>query len=145
MQVLRAHGLAACSHTVGELNTADEIRVWRNARPLLKEKARRPAARLDGNQPPDRPTARRRAMRAGGIRFIARRGRSRAVRHTDLRSPAEDIAAPMIAKGARPKIAILREQGVNGQVEMAAAFDRAGFARVDVHMSDLQSPPCRAD
>jgi phosphoribosylformylglycinamidine synthase len=45
----------------------------------------------------------------------------------------------MIAKGARPKIAILREQGVNGQVEMAAAFDRAGFAAVDVHMSDLQS------
>jgi phosphoribosylformylglycinamidine synthase len=38
MQVLRAHGLAACSHTVGELNTADEIRVWRNAKPLLKEK-----------------------------------------------------------------------------------------------------------
>ncbi|MBI5436652.1 MAG: phosphoribosylformylglycinamidine synthase, partial [Nitrosomonadales bacterium] len=39
--------------------------------------------------------------------------------------------------GARPKIAILREQGVNGQVEMAAAFDRAGFATVDVHMSDI--------
>ncbi len=45
----------------------------------------------------------------------------------------------MIAKGAKPRIAILREQGVNGQVEMAAAFDRAGFASVDVHMSDLQS------
>ena len=39
--------------------------------------------------------------------------------------------------GARPRIAILREQGVNGQVEMAAAFDRAGFDAVDVHMSDL--------
>ncbi|OFZ65646.1 MAG: phosphoribosylformylglycinamidine synthase [Betaproteobacteria bacterium RBG_16_56_24] len=38
---------------------------------------------------------------------------------------------------SRPKIAILREQGVNGQVEMAAAFDRAGFAAVDVHMSDI--------
>ncbi len=37
----------------------------------------------------------------------------------------------------RPKIAILREQGVNGHVEMAAAFDRAGFATVDVHMSDI--------
>ncbi len=51
--------------------------------------------------------------------------------------PASDIAAPFIAKGARPKVAILREQGVNGQVEMAAAFDRAGFAAVDVHMSDI--------
>ncbi|MBX3650706.1 MAG: phosphoribosylformylglycinamidine synthase [Burkholderiales bacterium] len=51
--------------------------------------------------------------------------------------PAEDIAAPFIAKGARPRMAILREQGVNGQVEMAAAFDRAGFETVDVHMSDI--------
>ena len=51
--------------------------------------------------------------------------------------PAEDIAAPFIAKGIRPRIAILREQGINGQVEMAAAFDRAGFTPVDVHMSDI--------
>ncbi|MEO8304988.1 MAG: phosphoribosylformylglycinamidine synthase [Betaproteobacteria bacterium] len=51
--------------------------------------------------------------------------------------PADDIAAPYISTGARPAIAILREQGVNGQVEMAAAFDRAGFTAVDVHMTDL--------
>ncbi|MBA1272108.1 phosphoribosylformylglycinamidine synthase [Stutzerimonas azotifigens] len=49
----------------------------------------------------------------------------------------QDIAAPYIKKGLRPKVAILREQGVNGQSEMAAAFDRAGFASVDVHMSDI--------
>ena len=49
----------------------------------------------------------------------------------------EDVAAPYIATGARPRVAILREQGVNGQVEMAAAFHRAGFEAVDVHMSDL--------
>ena len=53
--------------------------------------------------------------------------------------PAEDIAAPFIATGVLPRVAILREQGVNGQSEMAAAFDRAGFAAVDVHMSDLLS------
>ncbi|QSX35428.1 phosphoribosylformylglycinamidine synthase [Shewanella avicenniae] len=53
--------------------------------------------------------------------------------------PAEDVAAPYIAKGAAPKMAILREQGVNSQVEMAAAFDRAGFETVDVHMSDILS------
>ena len=52
---------------------------------------------------------------------------------------AEDVAAPYIGKGARPRVAILREQGVNGQVEMAAAFTRAGFDAVDVHMSDLQA------
>lgn len=51
--------------------------------------------------------------------------------------PKENIAAPYIAEGARPRIAVLREQGVNGHVEMAAAFDRAGFAAVDVHMSDI--------
>jgi phosphoribosylformylglycinamidine synthase len=51
--------------------------------------------------------------------------------------PAEDIAAPYIATGVRPSVAILREQGVNGQVELAAAFDRAGFAAYDVHMSDI--------
>ena len=51
--------------------------------------------------------------------------------------PGEDIAAPFVSRGARPRIAILREQGVNGQVEMAAAFDRAGFTAVDVHMSDI--------
>ena len=49
----------------------------------------------------------------------------------------EDVAAPYISKGARPRIAVLREQGVNGQIEMAAAFDRAGFAAIDVHMSDI--------
>jgi len=54
-------------------------------------------------------------------------------------APAEDIAAPYIAKGARPKVAVLREQGVNSQVEMAAAFHRAGFDSVDIHMSDLLS------
>jgi phosphoribosylformylglycinamidine synthase len=51
--------------------------------------------------------------------------------------PDDDIAAAYVARGARPRVAILREQGVNGQVEMAAAFDRAGFDAYDVHMSDL--------
>jgi phosphoribosylformylglycinamidine synthase len=53
--------------------------------------------------------------------------------------PAEDITAPFVHSNQKPRIAILREQGVNGQVEMAAAFDRAGFASVDVHMSDIIS------
>jgi phosphoribosylformylglycinamidine synthase len=53
--------------------------------------------------------------------------------------PADNPAAPMIATGTRPPVAILREQGVNGHVEMAAAFDHAGFESVDVHMSDLAS------
>jgi len=51
--------------------------------------------------------------------------------------PGEDVAAPFVATGARPKVAILREQGVNGQIEMANIFERAGFDAFDVHMSDL--------
>ena len=54
-------------------------------------------------------------------------------------SPSDNVAAPFISTGVRPKIAILREQGVNGQYEMAAAFDRAGFEAHDIHMSDILS------
>jgi phosphoribosylformylglycinamidine synthase len=53
--------------------------------------------------------------------------------------PSEDIAAPFLNTGARPRVAVLREQGVNGQYEMAAAFTRAGFDAFDVHMSDILS------
>ena len=59
--------------------------------------------------------------------------------------PDDDVTAPFIAGGRRPRVAILREQGVNGQTEMAAAFDRAGFEAVDVHMSDLFERPGRLD
>ncbi|MEP6390482.1 MAG: phosphoribosylformylglycinamidine synthase [Halioglobus sp.] len=51
--------------------------------------------------------------------------------------PQDDIAMPFIQTGVRPRVAVLREQGVNGHVEMAAAFHRAGFNPVDVHMSDV--------
>ncbi len=138
MQVLRAHGLAACSHTVGELNTADEIRVWRNAKPLLKEK------RVDLQRAWSETS-----YRIARLRDDAQCAQEEfdslldaadpGVSATLTFDPAEDIAAPMIAKGRKTEDRHLREQGVNGQVEMAAAFDRAGFASVDVHMSDLQA------
>ncbi|MFT5283770.1 MAG: phosphoribosylformylglycinamidine synthase, partial [Yoonia sp.] len=58
--------------------------------------------------------------------------------HADLTFDVhQDVSAPFINKGVKPKIAILREQGVNSHVEMAAAFNRAGFDAIDVHMSDL--------
>ncbi len=52
-------------------------------------------------------------------------------------NPDEDVAAPFVARGVRPRVAVLREQGVNSQAEMAAAFERAGFAPRDVHMTDV--------
>ena len=54
-------------------------------------------------------------------------------------SPSDDVAGPFLNKGARPRIAILREQGVNSQYEMAAGFERAGFDAFDIHMSDILS------
>ncbi len=59
--------------------------------------------------------------------------------------PAEDIAAPYLSNNSRPDVAILREQGVNSQAEMAAAFHRAGFRPVDVHMTDLIEGRIRLD
>jgi phosphoribosylformylglycinamidine synthase len=53
--------------------------------------------------------------------------------------PTDDVAAPYVNLGVRPKVAILREQGVNSHVETAFAFDRAGFDTYDVHMTDLQA------
>ncbi len=58
---------------------------------------------------------------------------------------AEDVAAPYLHKGARPKMAILREQGVNSQIEMAYAFTRAGFEAVDVHMTDILAGRVKLD
>ena len=75
---------------------------------------------------PDRPPARRSGLRAGRVRCAARCRQSRSVAQPDFRSRPQPF---VVTGGSRPKIAILREQGVNGQVEMAAAFDRAGFAR----------------
>lgn len=58
-------------------------------------------------------------------------------------TPGDDYLGPLkpslVPLGVRPKVAILREQGVNGQIEMAFAFDQAGFTTIDVHMSDLVS------
>ena len=75
-------------------------------------------------------------------RAAARRFDAPGLRPTLTFDPAADIAAPYILAsfnigGARPTIAILREQGVNSQIETAVAFDRAGFSAIDVHMSDL--------
>ncbi|NJB80777.1 phosphoribosylformylglycinamidine synthase [Xanthomonas arboricola] len=70
-------------------------------------------------------------------RALARDFKAPGLRPKLVFDPSEDVAAPFVATGARPKVAILREQGVNGQIEMAYNFERAGFRAFDVHMSDL--------
>ena len=90
---------------------------------------------LERDELPHAVPAGRSGLRGGGVRGHRRR-RVSGGDAPHLR-PGKDVAAPRVATGARPRVAILREQGVNGQVEMAAAFHHAGFEAVDVHMSDL--------
>jgi phosphoribosylformylglycinamidine synthase len=136
MSLLRAAGLGACSHFIGAPNRSDELRVIRNARAVLNEK------RVDLQCAWSEMSFRMQSLRDNPecaqqeydrILDTADAGLSLALSF----DPGDNIAAPYIGRGARPQVAILREQGVNGQVEMAAAFDRAGFAAVDVHMSDI--------
>lgn len=134
MQVLRDAGLGACAHSIGTLNDADEIRVWRNAKPAFT------ASRVDLQ----------RAWSEGSYQIAKLRDDPDCAQEEfdallDATDPGLscsltfDPASAFAIGGNRPKMAILREQGVNGEVEMAAAFDRAGFACVDVHMSDLMA------
>jgi phosphoribosylformylglycinamidine synthase len=134
MQVLREAGLADCSHVVGQLNSRDEIRVTRNGLPVYMNK------RDHTQRTWSEITYRMQALRDHPE--SAREEFDRVIDPHDsglsLHLTFTPSASP-IASGARPRVAILREQGVNGQVEMAAAFDRAGFEAVDVHMTDLLS------
>ena len=132
MQVLRRAGLGECSHVVGQLNARDEIRITRNNRSVFHSKRdhlQRPWAEV---------TRRIQALRDNPQ--CAREEYDRIIDADDAGlsfSLTYDPGETFAIGGARPRIAVLREQGVNGHVEMAAAFDRAGFEAVDVHMTDL--------
>jgi phosphoribosylformylglycinamidine synthase len=136
MSCLREAGLGAMSHGIGHPNSQSEIRVIVNGKPVLAEKrsslhrawseVTHHIQRLRDN-PACADQEYDRILDEGDPGMSA----------TLTFDPVQDIAAPFIAKGARPKVAVLREQGVNGQVEMAGSLDRAGFAAVDVNMSDI--------
>jgi phosphoribosylformylglycinamidine synthase len=136
MAVLRAAGLGACSavHRRPQPLGPDPHHPQRQGG--AQREARRSAARLVGDQFPHAAAARPPGMCAAGIRPHSRRRRPGPVGDAELRSRRRRRRA-VHHTGARPRMAILREQGVNGHVEMAAAFDRAGFAAIDVHMSDI--------
>ena len=139
MAILRAAGLGACAQFIGAPNPWDEVRVIRNARAVLREK------RVDLQRAWSETSFRMQQLRDNPECAQQEYDRILDAADSGLSAtlsfdPLEDIAAPFINVGvltSRPKVAILREQGVNGHVEMAAAFDRAGFASVDVHMSDI--------
>ena len=129
-------GLSAELHVVGSINTNDALRIRKQNRLLLDE------SRISLQQAWSETSWRIQRLRDNPACADAEYARIADKSDTGLFArlgfdPSEDIAAPFIATGARPKMAVLREQGVNGQVEMAAAFDRAGFKTFDVHMSDI--------
>ena len=132
MERLRAAGLGGCSHVVGQLNSRDEIRITRNSREIYSN--RRDHVQRVWSE----TTHRMQALRDNPQ--CAREEYDRVIQPND---PGLSMVLtfretpPAVISGKKPKVAILREQGVNGQVEMAAAFDRAGFESVDVHMTDL--------
>ncbi|HXC37404.1 MAG TPA: phosphoribosylformylglycinamidine synthase, partial [Burkholderiales bacterium] len=134
LERLRNAGLPA--YLIGAPNVKDEIRIVRNAKPIFT------AARAELQRTWSEVSHRLQALRDNpdcADEEFARIGDAadRGLFAELAFKPEQDIAAPFIAKGARPRVAVLREQGVNGQVEMAAAFDRAGFDASDVHMSDI--------
>ncbi len=131
---LRESGLYA--YRLGAPNARDEIRLIRNAKPVLAEprvELQRAWSEL--------------SSRMQGLRDDPQCAREEFERIGDVQDPGlnvqlsfdlnEEVTAPFVNRGARPRIAILREQGVNGHVEMAASFDRAGFEVRDVHMTDI--------
>jgi phosphoribosylformylglycinamidine synthase len=136
MKRLADAGLQA--QVIGAPNGDDEVRLVRNARPVLREK------RIDLQRAWSEVSFRMQRLRDNPE--CAQEEHDRILDTLDpgltaalAFDPAEDVAAPFIARGAPPRVAVLREQGVNGHVEMAAAFHRAGFEPLDLHMSDLLS------
>ena len=136
LAVLDVAGLADLCAWIGTVNTTSRLTVRVNAATVLDE------SRIDLHRAWSETTYRMQQLRDNPE--CAQQEYDRLLDAADpglspmlTFDPNEDIAAPFIKRGARPRVAILREQGVNGQIEMAAAFDRAGFAAVDVHMSDI--------
>ncbi|MGA3250843.1 MAG: phosphoribosylformylglycinamidine synthase, partial [Paraburkholderia sp.] len=136
LAALREHGLSACSHVVGRINERDTIEIYRDAKKIYE------APRTELHRAWSEVSWRISRLRDNPACADAEYDMLLDAADPGITpqlsfNPVEDVAAPFIGKGARPRVAILREQGVNSHLETAYAFDRAGFDAYDVHMSDL--------
>ncbi|HEX8611160.1 MAG TPA: phosphoribosylformylglycinamidine synthase [Telluria sp.] len=144
MNVLREHDLGACSHIIGKPNERGVIEFTRDAKVIYTE-ARSTLHRLWSDT----------SWRIARLRDNPACADAEYDRLLDETDPgitpkltfdaSENIAAPFVATGVRPRVAILREQGVNSHIETAWVMHQAGFAAVDVHMSDLIAGRARLD
>ncbi|ADT87829.1 phosphoribosylformylglycinamidine synthase [Vibrio furnissii NCTC 11218] len=141
LATLAAHGLAACSHVIGDVDASDDFVVTSGEQVLLQRS--RTELRTLWAETTHKMQAMRDNPACADQEFAAKKDNSDPGLNVSLSFDVNEdvaapyIAAPMVNTGAKPKMAILREQGVNSHVEMAAAFDRAGFDAVDIHMSDI--------
>ena len=143
MRTLREHGLSKHSHFIGKPNERGVVEVWRDAKMVFAATLR------DLHQTWDEVSWRITKLRDNPACADAEHeavGRSDDPGlHLNMSfDPAIDVVAPFINK-TRPRLAILREQGVNSHVEMSYAMAQAGFDTFDVHMSDLQTGRARLD
>ena len=140
MAVLRAHGLSRFSHTIGKPNERGVVEVWRDAKPVFSAPLRALHQAWD--------EVSWRIARQRDNPACADAEHEAAGREDDpglhLHLSFDEQAAPTLLS-ARPKVAILREQGVNSHVEMSYAMHSAGFDTFDLHMSDLQAGRARLD
>jgi phosphoribosylformylglycinamidine synthase len=136
LAVLADHGLSGCSHVIGTVEANDLVVMTAGDAVVVKRS--RTDLRVIWAETTHQMQALRDNPACADQEFAAKKDNSDPGLNVSLSFDVlEDVAAPYIAKGAKPKMAILREQGVNSHVEMAAAFDRAGFEAVDIHMSDI--------
>ncbi|MGO4377869.1 phosphoribosylformylglycinamidine synthase [Pseudoduganella sp. RAF53_2] len=144
MDVLRAHNLGACSHIIGKLNDRGVIEFTRDAKIIYS--AQRSALHRLWSETSWRISRVRENPATADAEF------DRLLDETDpgmqpkiTFDMADNVAAPFLNTGVRPRVAILREQGVNSHIETAWVMHQAGFAAVDVHMSDLISGRVKLD
>ncbi|HSP81682.1 MAG TPA: phosphoribosylformylglycinamidine synthase, partial [Myxococcaceae bacterium] len=137
-EVLSMHGLGSAFHEVGRPEAALMVRVRHGKQVLLEEgmvALRRLWSRVSFEMQKLRDNP-----RCAEEEYAAKcKANDPGLSPRPTFNLKEDVAAPYIARGVRPRVAVLREQGVNSQQEMAMAFTRAGFSAVDVHMSDILS------
>jgi phosphoribosylformylglycinamidine synthase len=143
MQTLRRHGLSKHSHFIGKPNDRSMVEVWRDTKTVFTAPLR------ELQQAWDEVSWRIAQLRDNPACADAEHAAIGQADDTGLHvhlsfDAADNVAAPFIHT-TRPKLAILREQGVNSQVEMSRAMALAGFDTYDVHMSDLQSGRARLD
>lgn len=135
MQILREHSLGKDSHRVGQLNDRDAIEIYRDTKIVFS------ATRVELHTAWSDTSWRIARLRDNPECADAEYRRIEAVDpglHEHLTyDPCDNVAAPLIAKGIRPKVAILREQGCNSHLETAYVMHASGFDADDVHMSDL--------